>query len=338
MVDPFTLSRYDVHDWLATGHLDDSTKHIATTAAVATKRAECNAWLWGSDGVTTDEPTVTEDVEAPLELTGCTQVDQLDYTVTGEEAYPLLAYHYHPTTPNGKCLIVGHGHGHYTQGSGGLSNLMQAAITVNFGVIATHLPGQYTGHTGGHAAICTETEWSATAGSPLRTFLALQVAAMNLLGTTYSSFYVSGLSGGGCCAALLGALDTRILKTYPIAGIQPLYMRTDGSASPLDPEQAWPRFYEMSGGLDILLMAAYQRRLVLIYNDGDNCCFGPDQYSDTGAGARIVGLTYEEALDDMLAELRGVVGTPAVDWWLDMTSTTHECTAWAAAAIIADIG
>ena len=82
----------------------------------------------------------------------------------------------------------------------------------------------------------------------------LPVACGNLLSGTYSEFAISGLSGGGYTAFMVGVLDTRFSATYAVAGGQPLYMRVPASEG--DSEQNFPRYFEMCGWLDHCCMAA----------------------------------------------------------------------------------
>jgi hypothetical protein len=354
---PFSLTQYDVHYWLASGLIDDSTRKVADAAGLAAKRAEVVAWLWGTNGFPSAVPAVTSDVDvAWLGLSNLARADRLDlatiaHKIGGTEiTVNTVAYHYVPASGGtGKCLLVCHGHGHYAQGSGGLINVMQAALTAGHGVVALHMTCHYTPVNGStevpwcdprvgdsHGWLQNNVPYSATEGAPQRLGYDLPIACINLLSGEYTEFAITGLSGGGWTASVVGALDTRIAATYPIAGTQPLYMRTDGSTG--DIEQTLAYYYEMAGWLDHYNMSANGRRLAFIFNHLDSCCFGPLQYSDTGAGARIVGLTYEEALDDMVAECNSVVGAGSVAWVLDATDTGHMCTAWAAAWIIADWG
>jgi len=329
------MSLYEFAPKLDTGLVDDSARNIADLAGVEIKRAECLEWLWGSDGAPSDVPSVTTDVECPiLGLTGVARVDQLDYTIDGIE---LRGYHYVPSTPRGECLVVCHGHGHYTQGDGGHGRLIQAALSAGYGVCGVHMPGQWTDHVGipQHPAMF-ETWWSRTAGSPMRIFIVLCAATLNLLEPEYSAFYAAGLSGGGWTACMLGAFDARIQGCAAVAGTWPLYMRVQ----PItwgDAEQTWPRFYSMAGWIDIFVMIARRCPLLMIYLHND-ICFGPNQYQDTGGGQRIVGLSFAEAADDFCAEVNGVVQTDDMSWVLDQTDIGHELTVWAANRIVELLG
>jgi hypothetical protein len=346
--------RYRIHDYLYDGTIvlaDDSAVSQLAPEALATKRAEAISYLWGGE-LPTGVPTVTEDVDPGTDpvLNGyspssCAQIDRLDLeklvTLTDESTVTahLVAFHYHPSSPSGKCIYVSHGHGHFTQGVGGLSNMIQAALTAGHGVVCGHMVCERDPYDSN-----TEPEWddppsaghvwlgnNAVRASYIGVHLELPIACMNLL-SSYSNFAIVGLSGGGWTAAAVAALDQRFSACYPIAGTAPMWLRMDGSSG--DVEQKEHYWYELfpyphqyqaacSGG----------RRLRFVCNEEDNCCFGPNQYSQLWP--RNQGLDFEAAMDDLLAQLTNV-GCDAA-WWFDHVATTHMISTWAAAAVMADL-
>jgi len=332
------MQPYEFHKWLATGLIDDGVRRIVAPTDVAPKRTEAIEWIWGDAGFPDSTPTVESDVASPYPFTGVSQCDYLLTTMSGMAgATPIdvhvPAYHYRPTAPGtGLCLVVVHGHGHCTQGSGGLALLMQDALSAGHSVVGIHMPAHWDGCCGANEAgwgeagsaphdwLFANVAWSSADGSPERFFITGSIEVANLLQSEYDTFAIAGLSGGGQTAVWVAALDTRFLYWANVSGMQPLYMR----AGPSDAENDWPRLYEMAGCLDLMIMASAGagRRGEMIIGIGDPYV-GPPAYSDTGRGPRIVGMTFDEAHISMCAEVSSVAGENRCTYWVDNTALMH---------------
>jgi hypothetical protein len=158
----------------------------------------------------------------------------------------------------------------------------------------------------------------------------------------FSDCSAIGLSGGGWSTTLMAALDTRILRSYSVAGSQPIYMRpANGSIG--DAEQIWPEFYAGCGYLDLYLMATSNgRHAEQIYNSGDDTCFGAAQYAAVESGrVRCAGLTYEQAIADFSNEITTAataLGTGTFSTLIDYTAD-HHCNPWSVVThVIASLG
>lgn len=109
-----------------------------------------------------------------------------------------------------------------------------------------------------------------TDGSPLRYFVDPVIAVVNQLEAEgVRDIRMGGLSGGGWTVVLAMALDTRIDAGVSVAGSLPLSMR---SVSDWGDWEQWEsaRLYDY---VDLYAMAAQGRRLTLVYNTHDDCCF-----------------------------------------------------------------
>jgi hypothetical protein len=87
-----------------------------------------------------------------------------------------------------------------------------------------------------------------------------------------SRVMVSGLSGGGWQAILIGALDTRVTLANPVAGYATLDHRAKTPSDLGDPEQLPTDFGTIAGYRHLTALMA-GRNLLLTYNLHDNCCF-----------------------------------------------------------------
>lgn len=180
-------------------------------------------------------------------------------------------------------------------------------------------------------------------GSSLRFFLTMPVLCLNYAQSLgrFSNYAAAGLSGGGWSTTLWSAVDTRITRSYSVAGSQPIYMRpANGSLG--DAEQVWPEFYQGCGYLDLYLLTAHNRYAEQIYNYADDVCFGAAQYAAVEAGrVRCYGFTYEQAIADWSAEITtaaSAIGSGTFATVIDMTSDQHQISWQTADHIVTDLG
>ena len=343
-----------------------------SNTSINTKRADVIRYI---SGLPTVLPTVTSGIVSPVgSLSNLSRTDQLDLNLSGTcvvGASPaqftahLLAYHWVPIVANGKAALHCGGHantfdddksapGSVTSGFGDW-RMISSLLTAGFDVIGYYMPTYgpvYIGlkesswPNGPDGAGQSGHNWLIQfAACPLRYFLGLPIACVNyLVSLGFTDITSIGLSGGGWSSTWLTALDTRISRGYSVAGTQPLYMRSDGSIG--DVEQFSSDIYRIVNYLDLYCLAAQGRRHIQIYNRGngsthlgDDICFGPRQYSTVGCGARIQGLSYDQAIADMKAEIVAAMsGVGTFDILLDQTADAHQITWWAAGQIVTDIG
>jgi hypothetical protein len=101
-----------------------------------------------------------------------------------------------------------------------------------------------------------------------------------------------GLSGGGWTTTVYSAIDTRISKSYPVAGSLPFSLRYQGRVG--DWEQTDPGLYSIAGYLDLYVLGASgpARSQLQVLNTRDPCCFA-------GTGSSI----YEDAVQQRVRAL-----------------------------------
>lgn len=139
---------------------------------------------------------------------------------------------------------------------------------------------------------------------------------------------VLGYSGGGWTAMMLAALDTRITRSYPVAGTMPQWLKTeppnDANYSYGDWEQNVPRFYRLVDTLELYALAADRpgRRQIQILGVKDPVCF-----------AGRTAAAYESAVSSTARSLGG-------SWslMLDDTHDYHGISPAGMAAILTDLG
>ena len=104
----------------------------------------------------------------------------------------------------------------------------------------------------------------------------------------FDSYYMIGLSGGGWITAVYPAIDPRIKQSYSFAGSFPIWLRSDPKNFG-DYEQNLPDFYKIANYEELYVMGAFgeNRKLILIYNQFDPCCFSGELYNEFPFGDAI---------------------------------------------------
>mgnify|MGYP003686342077 CR=1 FL=1 len=116
--------------------------------------------------------------------------------------------------------------------------------------------------------------------SPIKFFVEPIGVSLNYLENfNFNAYHMMGISGGGWTTILFSALDDRISQSYSVAGSFPMFMRSD-SKNIGDYEQIIPELYSIANYLELYIMGSYgsERKLVLIYNEFDPCCFPGELY------------------------------------------------------------
>ncbi|PBO85636.1 MAG: hypothetical protein COA77_03410 [Thaumarchaeota archaeon] len=113
--------------------------------------------------------------------------------------------------------------------------------------------------------------------SPIIFFVEPIIVSLNYIEKqyNYNLIHMVGISGGGWTTVLSSALDTRISKSYPVAGSVPMYLRFNNVKNMGDYEQMIPEFYQISGYLDLYVLGSIgeNRKQLQIFNENDPCCF-----------------------------------------------------------------
>jgi hypothetical protein len=179
-------------------------------------------------------------------------------------------------------------------------------------------------------------------GSFHRFFLTMPVLCLNYAASLgrITDYAAVGISGGGWSTTWMAALDTRIAKSYSVAGTQPIYMRPATGALG-DAEQVWPECYQGCGYLDLYMLATHNKHHEQIYNYADDGTFGVAQYALVEAGrVRCNGLTYEQAIADWSGEIAAAVaaiGTGTFSTTIDYTSNSHQNSWQTCAHVVSDL-
>ena len=157
--------------------------------------------------------------------------------------------------------------------------------------------------------------------SPLKFFVEPVIVFLNYAAAehAYDTAAMVGISGGGWTTTLAAALEPRIVRSYPVAGSQPLVF-----GGGRDWEQTHHSLYELANYMELYVLGAYgyPRRQLQVLNRYDACCFGGTEY-----------VLYEEQVSVTAERVSG--GSFSV--FLDETHREHKLSEAALDVILKDL-
>ena len=266
---------------------------VTTPAKVESTRAALIQYIWGASWqtVAAKQPRVVDhrytpqtDDALPASISNLESIDRLD--VGGLAAS--TAFVLYPKGPNlHKVVIVHHGHACDLLDRGEhpvhLEFAIRKLVAAGYTVAAMRMPlYQSPAHCGASRAHDKLFDLRPRAGSPVQYFMEPIARTVNYLVTHHQELVeidMIGLSGGGWTTTLYAAIDPRIVKSIPVAGTLPLYLR--GAHYNHDLEQYVASLYRIAGYQDLYVLGATGNgRLQLqILNRYDDCCFGEKQHT-----------------------------------------------------------
>ena len=270
---PQNLKQIDIDEYVDISNSEDINK----------KRQELINFIWKSNSLPSELPIVeTNFIDSRFsDLTNLQKIEKI--TLQMEHGFISNSYLFVPNDGNEKLIIYHQGH------SGGFINgkqTIQDFLNAGFSVAAFSMPlfepnNQPTENIENigpikflkhNQFVLLESENF----SSLELFLSPISSTLNYLEKHYgySEFYMVGISGGGWTSSVYPALDTRISKSFSVAGSLPLSLRNviDDVG---DYEQYNPGFYSIASYLDIYIMSSSgsDRQHIQIFNEYDPCCF-----------------------------------------------------------------
>ena len=224
--------------------------------------------------------------------------------------YVAIAPHFRPVEGNGRLVVFHQGlAGTYHDQWGHIRTL----VGQGYNVIAFNQPGY-----GDHAGDVPPYEQS-----EFRMFVEPVVAAIGyaLERDRYETVDMLGFSAGAWVTVVTAAVDTRIRRSYAVAGVLPDAMRRTSESAPPQRER---RLLDVVSYLDLFVLGAVGegRGQVHVFNRFDSCCFD---------GVR--GLLYEPLIK---AAVSGV-GSGRFDVVIDESHPYHKISRRAFAVILDDM-
>jgi dienelactone hydrolase len=307
---------------------------VTNPAKVESTRAALVQYIWGApwESVAAKQPRLIDhhyvpqaDDALPASISNLESIDRLD--VGGLVAS--TAFVLYPARPNlHKVVIVHHGHGCDLLDRGAhpvhLEYAIRKLVAAGYTVAAMRMPlYQSPAHCGASRAHDKLFDLRPRAGSPVQYFMEPIARTVNYLVAHRPDLHeidMIGLSGGGWTTTLYAAIDPRIVKSIPVAGTLPLYLR--GAHYNHDLEQYVASLYRVAGYQDLYVLgAAGNGRLQLqILNRYDDCCFGEKQHT-------VGSPPYTEAIRQYERDVRNAlhqVGAGTFALHLDQSAHYHQ--------------
>jgi pimeloyl-ACP methyl ester carboxylesterase len=167
---------------------------------------------------------------------------------------------------------------------------------------------------------------SPESGHPLKYFIEPVVIALNYLDDRfgYEQTSMVGVSGGGWTTTIAAAVDPRIIKSFPVAGSLPIYLRSNSRNDWSDYENTEPQLYRTVNYPELYILGAYGagRKQLQILNKYDSCCFEGIKWQ-----------TYKDIVRDRVFGL----GHGEYDLFMDDTHKHHQISEEAMERILTEL-
>ena len=287
--------------------------------------------IWGPEGLPRNkQPASVEPGYSDPAFEGMENLAGIDRVrVEMDHGIYSVAYHFQPLRANGRMVLYHHG---YAGDVRDMAGLIGALVAEGYNVIALNFLGY--GENWAYGEIYyPKWGWYETTvhrllnleKHPLKFFIEPAVVAMNYaetLGFSYTDMI--GLSAGGWTTEMVASVDTRIRRSYPVAGSYPLYLRSNAEANQSPPPQYDPKLLQTADYLDIYVLGAAGagRRQLQIFNRFDRCCY-----------RNILGRLYEPAVKAAVSE----IGKGSFAVLIDETHADHKISEFGRAAILKDL-
>lgn len=279
---------------------------LKTEDDVVKKRDELIKYIWKNKELPTNEIPSKIDVNIKDnrydDLANLKRIDV--FTVLMEYQVNSIVYYFVPEKSNHKLVIYYQGHdGDFLNGK----EVIRMLLDKGYSVVALSMPlygmnnkpivnlenvGVVMLSNHNHLAFLDSNEFSS-----IKFFVHPITVSLNYLIKTYgyNDVFMVGISGGGWATTLYSAIDSRIQKSYPVAGSYPLYFRFDTRTNDWgDYEQNLPELYRIANYLELYVMGAHgqNRNQIQIINKYDTFFAG------------IKSRLYERVIQDILEEIR----------------------------------
>jgi len=243
-------------------------------------------------------------------------------------------YHFIPKTPNNKAILYHQGHdGDFYNSKEQIREFLDSGYSVvGFCMPLLGLNNQPTVQLPRQGKLKLTTHdhmklLSPVNGHPVKYFIEPVVIVLNYLEKNYdySSLSMVGISGGGWTTTLASAIDSRIDKSFPVAGSYPIYLRSNSQRDWGDYEQIAPKIYNTVNYLELYILGSVgaNRKQLQIINQYDSCCFAGTKWE-----------TYKDIVRERVHEF----GAGEYDLFMDTTHREHLVSEAAMRRILDELG
>lgn len=258
---------------------------IKSPADIVATRNELITLLWGVAALPKTRPSsIVSGFDDPR-YKGFGALERIDkLVVTMDFGLESHVYHFIPKVPTRHVVLYHEGHdGDFYNSREQIKRLLEDGYAVvAFCMPLMGLNNQPTieGKRSGKLKLTSHNQMAyltPKSGHPIQYFIEPVVAVLNYLEarSQYDAVSMVGLSGGGWTTTMAAAVDTRIGKSFPVAGSYPLHLRSNAERDWGDYEQVDPKIYSEVGYLELYVLGAsgVGRKQLQVLNKYDSCCF-----------------------------------------------------------------
>jgi len=293
-------------------------------------------YIWKAGDIPTIEVeyNISDLIYADVDRLG--RIDKL--IVQMDNGFSSTVYHFRSRLGNNRLIIYHQGHGgHFNIGKDTIIFFIEHGYDVlafamplrdpNPHPVVVNIPGF------GDITIANHPDFhfmEILGISPIKYFLEPVGMGVNYVKENYDYDLIAmiGISGGGWTTTVYSALDSRIDKSYPVAGSLPMRYRNmeNGTRHLGDYEQSVPELYSILNCTEQYFLGAQGgRRQLQILNKYDPCCFQPPANYQ------------EEVVQQIKDELRRRWDTGQFDLFIDDTHSSHMISPTALNVILQDL-
>lgn len=258
---------------------------IKQPSDISKQREVLLQFLWGQPKLPSSMPTaIFKDFEDSYydDIPSIHRIDKV--VITMEFGIESIVYKFIPKNPNNQVVLYHQGHeGGFYNGTKTIEQFIENGYTVMaFSMPLKGLNSQPTVELPLGQMKMTRHDAMRfllpKQGHSIKYFIEPVIIALNYLERSYDYSLASmvGISGGGWTTTLAAAADTRISKSFPVAGTYPIYLRSNTTSSTWgDFEQNDTDLYTSVNYLDLYILGAHgkSRKQLQILNKYDPCCF-----------------------------------------------------------------
>ena len=307
---------------------------ITQSSDVSKQRKVLLQFLWGQPKLPSSMPAaIVKDFKDSYydDIPSIHRIDKL--LIMMEFGIESIVYQFIPKNPNSQVILYHQGHeGGFYNGTKQIRQFIENGYTViEFSMPLKGLNNQPTVKLSLGQIKMTRHDAMRflvpKQGHSIKYFIEPVIIALNYLERNYDYSLVSmvGISGGGWTTTLAAAADTRISKSFPVAGTYPIYLRLNTTSSTFgDFEQNEPELYTSVNYLDLYILGGHgkNRKQLQILNKHDPCCF---------SGTK--GESYKDIVKARVQQL----GTGEFDLLLDDSHHKHMISNLAMSQILEEI-
>jgi len=305
---------------------------IKSKSGIDKKRGAIIDYIWANKGFPNRMPNAIEKGIHDKYFDDLKNLERIDkLTIDMDYGINSIAYHFIPKNGNNKLVIYHQGHeGFFIKGK----DTIQFFLENGYSVIAFSMP-----LLGINSQPVIETDFGkikffnhnqfafleSDKLAPIKFFVEPIAISLNHIEKNYSydDIAMVGISGGGWTATLYAAIDTRVQKSYPVAGTLPIFLRGEDDLG--DYEQIDSKLYRIADYPDLYILGSYGygRKQLQILNKYDGCCFYGVKHT-----------LYEDKIKEILKKF----SNGSFDVYVDESHKEHRISDKALRVILKDIG